>query len=110
MVNGLYKTEIIYSMRLCASAIAVEIATLGRVRWWSTACLHEGLVYQTPGEVETAYSEPEENVTAVPDLGSKPRVIRLQIIPYTPRSNVGVERCNLLVVGEVLCVKDYGSE
>ena len=46
-VNGLYKTEIIYSRRAWPSATAVEIATLDWVHWWNTARLHEGLGYLT---------------------------------------------------------------
>lgn len=65
-VNGLYKTEIIYSKRVWSSATAVEIATLDWVHWWNTARLHEGLGYRTPVEVEAAYTEPEVTAPAVP--------------------------------------------
>ena len=65
-VNGLYKTEIIYSKRVWPSATAVEIATLDWVHWWNTARLHEGLGYRTPVEVEAAYTEPEVTAPAVP--------------------------------------------
>ncbi len=65
-VNGLYKTEIIYSKRVWPSATAVEIATLDWVHWWNTARLHERLGYRTPVEVEAAYTEPEVTAPAVP--------------------------------------------
>ena len=54
-VNGLYKTEIIYSKRVWPSATAVEIATLDWVHWWNTRRLHEHLGYRTPAEVEAEY-------------------------------------------------------
>ncbi|MBN6754370.1 IS3 family transposase [Kocuria palustris] len=65
-VNGLYKTEIIYSKRVWPSATAVEIATLDWVHWWNTARLHERLGYRTPVEVEAAYTDLEVTAPAVP--------------------------------------------
>ena len=59
-VNGLYRTEIIYSKRVWTSATAVEIATLDWVHWWNTARLHESLAYRTPAEVEAAYTHDQD--------------------------------------------------
>ena len=56
-VNGLYKTEIIYSRHVLASVTAVETATLDWVHWWNTVRLHEGLGYRSPAEVDAAYAE-----------------------------------------------------
>ena len=55
-VNGLYKTELIYSQPLWDSTKAVELATMGWVHWWDTARLHEALCYTTPTEVEAQYT------------------------------------------------------
>lgn len=65
-INGLYKTEIIYSRGVWDSATAVEIAILEWVRWWNTARLHESLAYRTPAEVEAACTEIEATAPAVP--------------------------------------------
>lgn len=51
-VTGLYKTELIYSMRAWGSVPDVEIATMAWVRWWNTRRIHEALGYRTPAEVE----------------------------------------------------------
>lgn len=56
-VNGLYKTELIYSQPAWASLTEVEFATMNWVHWWNTARLHENLGQQTPAEVESAYYE-----------------------------------------------------
>lgn len=63
-VNGLYKTELIYSRRW-AGLEDVEMATLSWVHWWNTRRLHEALDYHTPQEVESAYWEALE---ASPEL------------------------------------------
>lgn len=55
-VNGLYKTELIYS-RPWASLADVELATLGWVHWWNNHRLHESLGHRTPNEVITAYNK-----------------------------------------------------
>lgn len=61
-VNGLYKTELIYSKTTWASASAVELATMEWVLWWNTTRLHESLDYATPQEAETAYHENRDQV------------------------------------------------
>ncbi len=55
-VNGLYKTELIYSKRIWDSVSEVELATMGWVHWWNTPRLHEALDYCTPAAVEAAYT------------------------------------------------------
>ncbi|WP_150108476.1 integrase core domain-containing protein, partial [Brachybacterium muris] len=55
-VNGLYKTELIYSKRIWESVSEVELATMGWVHWWNTTRLHEALDYRTPAAVEAAYT------------------------------------------------------
>ena len=55
-VNGLYKTELIYSKRIWDSVSEVELATMGWVHWWNTTRLHEALDYRTPAAVEAAYT------------------------------------------------------
>ena len=56
-VNGLYKTELIYSQPGWRSLTEVEFATMNWVHWWNTHRLHEHLRHQTPAEVEAAYYE-----------------------------------------------------
>ena len=55
-LNGLYKAELVHSQRMRGTMEAVELATVGGVRWWNTACLHEALIYRTPVEDEAAYT------------------------------------------------------
>ena len=75
-VNGLYKTEIIYSKRVWSSATAVEIATSDWVHWRNTARLHDGLRYRTPVEVGAAYIHDQDVAPLRPDLGTKPRALQ----------------------------------
>lgn len=56
-VNGLYKTELIYSRTSWPSMSAVELATLEWVAWWNHQRLHENLHYRTPVEVEASYAQ-----------------------------------------------------
>ena len=60
-VNGLYKAELIHSKRVWESVEAVELATMGWVRWWNTTRLHEALDYRTPTEVEAAYTHHQDS-------------------------------------------------
>lgn len=53
-VNGLYKSELIYSRRR-ESRWDVEYATLNWVHWYNTQRLHEALNYHTPTETENTY-------------------------------------------------------
>ena len=53
-VNGLYKTELIYSRRW-ESLMEVEFATMNWVHWWNNQRLHENLGYKTPTETENNY-------------------------------------------------------
>lgn len=55
-VNGLYKTELIYSKRIWESVSEVELATMGWVHWWNTSRLHEARDYRTPAAVEASYT------------------------------------------------------
>lgn len=55
-VNGLYKSELIYSQSW-SSCTEVEWATLNWVHWWNTERLHESLNYTTPEEVITRYNQ-----------------------------------------------------
>lgn len=55
-VNGLYKTELIYTGQW-ESLAEVEFATLSWVHWWNTARLHQALGYQTPEEVIHTYNQ-----------------------------------------------------
>ncbi len=57
-VNGLYKTELIYSRRVWGSVSDVEIATMAWVHWWNTRRIHEALGYRTPPEVEASCTHP----------------------------------------------------
>ena len=43
-VNGLYKTEPIFSRPAWETATTVEFATMSWVHWWNPARLHEALV------------------------------------------------------------------
>lgn len=52
-VNGLYKTELIYS-QTCRSCTEVEWATLNWVHWWNNIRLHKALAYTTPEEINTS--------------------------------------------------------
>ena len=54
-VNGLYKTELIYSQPAWAGLTEVEFATMNWVHWWNTGRLHEGLGHRTPAEVEAEH-------------------------------------------------------
>ena len=55
-VNGLYKTELIYS-QTCRSCTEVEFATMNWVHWWNNTRLHESLGYTTPEELITNYNQ-----------------------------------------------------
>ncbi|MEW6955434.1 IS3 family transposase [Trueperella pyogenes] len=55
-VNGLYKSELIYSQSW-ASLTEVEWATLNWVHWWNTERLHESLDYTTPQEIIDKYNQ-----------------------------------------------------
>ena len=55
-VNGLYKTELIYS-RAWRSCSEVEWATLNWVYWWNNHRLHESLGYATPEEIIASYNQ-----------------------------------------------------
>lgn len=68
-VNGLYKTELIYSKRIWESVSAVELATLEWVHWWNTRRLHEALDHHTPAEIEAAYNHDHDPTT----VASEPR-------------------------------------
>ena len=63
-VNGLYKTELIYSRPVWETASTVELATMGWVNWWNTQRLHEALDYRTPADVEAAYTHPTTTAPA----------------------------------------------
>lgn len=63
-VNGLYKTELIYSRPVWETASTVELATMGWVHWWNTQRLHEALDYRTPADVEAAYTHPTTTAPA----------------------------------------------
>lgn len=54
-VNGLYKTELIYSQPAWASVTDVEFATMNWVHWWNTTRIHEALGYRTPSQVEAEH-------------------------------------------------------
>ena len=55
-VNGLYKTELIYS-QTWRSCTEVEWATLNWVHWWNNERLHQALGYATPEEVIASYNQ-----------------------------------------------------
>ena len=55
-VNGLYKTELIYS-RAWRSCSEVEWATLNWVYWWNNHRLHESLGCATPEEIIASYNQ-----------------------------------------------------
>ncbi|WP_297589876.1 IS3 family transposase [uncultured Mobiluncus sp.] len=55
-VNGLYKTELIYS-QTWETLSEVEFATMNWVYWWNNTRLHESLNYSTPEEVITRYNQ-----------------------------------------------------
>ena len=55
-VNGLYKTELIYSQPW-AGVTEVEFATMNWVHWWNTKRLHEALGHRTPIEVVNSYNQ-----------------------------------------------------
>lgn len=65
-VNGLYKTELIYSQPSWRSLTEVEFATMNWVHWWNTTRLHEYLGHQTPAEIEAAYYEHQREQTPAP--------------------------------------------
>ena len=54
-MNGLYKTELIYSQPAWSSVTDVEFATMNWVHWWNTTRIHEGLGYRTPAQVEAEH-------------------------------------------------------
>lgn len=54
-VNGLYKTELIYS-QTWRSCTEVEWETLNWVHWWNHERLHEALEYRTPAEIIDMYN------------------------------------------------------
>lgn len=60
-VNGLYKTELIYSQSW-QSLTEVEFATLNWVHWWNNQRLHQALNYATPAEVIAAYNQPHAGI------------------------------------------------
>lgn len=62
-VNGLYKSELIYSRRW-ESLIDVEYATMNWVYWWNNQRLHEALGYHTPEETITMYNQHRANTLA----------------------------------------------
>lgn len=66
-VNGLYKTELIYSQPSWRSLTEVEFATMNWAHWWNTARLHEHLGYRTPAEVEAHYYEPQQEQIPAPE-------------------------------------------
>lgn len=43
MINGLYKTELIYVRPAWPAVTEVEFQTMNWVHWWNTARLHEAL-------------------------------------------------------------------
>lgn len=53
-VNGLYKSELIYSQSW-ASLMDVEFATLNRAHWYNTQRLHKAIDYHTPTEIKQIY-------------------------------------------------------
>lgn len=55
-VNGLYKTELIYSQPW-AGVTEVEFATMNWVHWWNATRLHEALGHHTPTEITTTYNQ-----------------------------------------------------
>ena len=63
-VNGLYKTELIYTRPHWATATEVELATMDWVHWWNTIRLHESLDYRTPTEYEAHYYQEHASVLA----------------------------------------------
>ena len=65
-VNGLYKTELIYSQASWRSLTEVEFATMNWVHWWNTTRLHQHLGHQTPAEIEAAYYEHQREQTPAP--------------------------------------------
>lgn len=62
-VNGLYKSELIYSRRW-ESVWDVEYATMNWVYWWNNERLHEALGYHTPEETITMYNQHRANTLA----------------------------------------------
>ena len=55
-VNGLYKTELIYS-QTWARVTEVEFATMNWVHWWNTTRLHKALGHRTPTKIITTYNQ-----------------------------------------------------
>ena len=76
-MNGLYETELIHTKRRWESTKAVELATMGWVRWWNTARLHEALDYRTPQKPRPPTLTTETKHPWRPDLGTKPRTLQL---------------------------------
>ena len=62
-VNGLYKTELIYSQSWAGLA-EVEFATMNWVHWWNNERLHQALRHRTPKEVITAYNQTRAKIPA----------------------------------------------
>ena len=55
-VNGLYKSELIYSQSW-ACLTEVEFATMNWVHWWNNERLHEALGYRTPADIIDRYNQ-----------------------------------------------------
>ena len=55
-VNGLYKSELIYSQSW-ACLTEVEFVTMNWVHWWNNYRLHQALGYTTPSEIITSYNQ-----------------------------------------------------
>ena len=55
-VNGLYKTELIYS-QTWRSCTEVEWATLNWAYWWNHQRFHEALGYRTPADIIDMYNQ-----------------------------------------------------
>ncbi|NKE10476.1 transposase, partial [Kocuria subflava] len=79
-VNGLYKTELIYSRPVWETASTVELATMGWVNWWNTQRLHEALDYRTPADVEAAYTHPTTTAPATVLPRTKPRTLQFRAL------------------------------
>lgn len=60
-VNGLYKSELIYSQSW-KTVSQVELATFEWVYWWNHHRLHQSLGYQSPVEYEASYHQDRASV------------------------------------------------
>lgn len=65
-VNGLYKTELIYSQPSWRSLTEVEVPTMNWIHWWNTSRLHEHLDHHTPTEIEAPHYEHQRDETPAP--------------------------------------------